>query len=221
MPDKTQHVSIPEYARQLGLTRDAVYKRIKRGQINASKVGRNFAVDVKDNEFISIPQYAALLGISRIAVFMRVKKGYIPAEKAGRSYLIPLDYVRGVQGEQTYEKACLVNQTSIKKVKPVKNSYLSIPELAKHLGVTRDTVYKRVIKGTIDAQKVGGSFGVAVKAENYLSLPQDAALLNISRIAMFKRVKQGKIKAIRIGRRYCVEKQLLFIRRAWCVLRRA
>ena len=41
---KSGYVSIPELARVLGLSRIAVYKRVKKGQIKAVKIGRTFAI---------------------------------------------------------------------------------------------------------------------------------------------------------------------------------
>jgi excisionase family DNA binding protein len=41
---KSGYVSIPELARILGLSRIAVYKRVKKGQIKAVKIGRTFAI---------------------------------------------------------------------------------------------------------------------------------------------------------------------------------
>jgi len=41
---KEEYISIPELAQILGLSRIAVYKKVKRGEIKATKIGRNFAV---------------------------------------------------------------------------------------------------------------------------------------------------------------------------------
>ena len=41
-------LSTTELAKILGISRVAVYKKIKKDQIKATKVGRNFAVDKKD-----------------------------------------------------------------------------------------------------------------------------------------------------------------------------
>lgn len=40
--------STTELAKILGISRIAVYKKIKKGQIKAIKVGRNFVIDKKD-----------------------------------------------------------------------------------------------------------------------------------------------------------------------------
>ena len=42
--DKKEYLSIPELARLLGRTRMAVYKKVKKGEIEAIKIGRNYAV---------------------------------------------------------------------------------------------------------------------------------------------------------------------------------
>ena len=41
---KKEYLSIPEFARLLGITRMAVYNRVKKGEIEAIKVGRNYAI---------------------------------------------------------------------------------------------------------------------------------------------------------------------------------
>lgn len=42
-----QFISIQELANILGISRIAVYKKVKKGQIKAVKVGRNFAIPKK------------------------------------------------------------------------------------------------------------------------------------------------------------------------------
>jgi len=42
--EKNEYLSIAELARLLGISRIAVYKRVKQGKIKAIRVGRNFAV---------------------------------------------------------------------------------------------------------------------------------------------------------------------------------
>ncbi len=44
---KKEHLSIPELAKILGISRIAVYKRVKKGQIKAEKIGRNYAIPQK------------------------------------------------------------------------------------------------------------------------------------------------------------------------------
>ncbi len=39
-----KYVSIPELAKILGLSRIAVYRRVKKGQIEAVRIGRNYAI---------------------------------------------------------------------------------------------------------------------------------------------------------------------------------
>jgi excisionase family DNA binding protein len=43
MKDK-EYLSIPQLARMLGLSRIAVYKKVKKGEISAVRIGRNFAI---------------------------------------------------------------------------------------------------------------------------------------------------------------------------------
>lgn len=44
MQIQKKYLSIPELARILGLTRIAVFKKVKRGEIKAVKIGRNYAI---------------------------------------------------------------------------------------------------------------------------------------------------------------------------------
>lgn len=44
---KGKYITIPELAKILGLSRIAVYKKVRKGEIKAIKVGRNFAIPQK------------------------------------------------------------------------------------------------------------------------------------------------------------------------------
>lgn len=44
----TQFLSTTELARLLGISRIAVFKKIKKGQIKASRVGRTYVIDPRD-----------------------------------------------------------------------------------------------------------------------------------------------------------------------------
>jgi len=44
---KSEYVTIPQLARILGLSRIAVYKKVRKGQIKAVRIGRNFAIPKK------------------------------------------------------------------------------------------------------------------------------------------------------------------------------
>jgi len=44
---KNKYISIPELAKLLGISRIAVYKKVRKGQIRAVKIGRNFAIPKK------------------------------------------------------------------------------------------------------------------------------------------------------------------------------
>ena len=45
--EKSNYVSIAELARILGISRIAVYKKIRKGQITAVRIGRSFAIPKK------------------------------------------------------------------------------------------------------------------------------------------------------------------------------
>ena len=50
--DMSGYITIPQLARILGLSRIAVYRKVKKGQIKATKIGRNYAIDRKSVETI-------------------------------------------------------------------------------------------------------------------------------------------------------------------------
>ena len=71
------------------------------------------------------------------------------------------------------------------------DNYLSIPELAKLLGVSRITVYKKVKKGEIKAQKIGRNFAIPKKyLSNILGKSLDAEDKREIDLAVKKTVKE-------------------------------
>lgn len=44
---KTEYISISQFAEILGISRIAVYKKIRKGQIKAIRIGRSFAIPNK------------------------------------------------------------------------------------------------------------------------------------------------------------------------------
>jgi excisionase family DNA binding protein len=44
---KNKYISVSQFAKLLGVSRIAVYKKIKKGQIKAIRVGKNFAIPRK------------------------------------------------------------------------------------------------------------------------------------------------------------------------------
>ena len=144
-----QYISIPQLAKQLGISRIAVYNRVKKGLIQGKKIGRNFVVsahdqqaEIKTEEYLSIPQLAKKLGITRAAVHHRVKKGYIAGKKAGKNFII--------------------HNESIRREKDIEK-YVSIPQYAKAVGLSRIAVYLKVRKAQIKAIKIGETYGIAMK----------------------------------------------------------
>lgn len=45
-----EYITIPELAKILGMSRIAVFKKVKRGEIKATRVGRNYAIAKRDLE---------------------------------------------------------------------------------------------------------------------------------------------------------------------------
>jgi len=44
---KGEFITIPQLAKILGISRIAAYRKVKKGQIKAVRIGRNFAIDRK------------------------------------------------------------------------------------------------------------------------------------------------------------------------------
>ncbi|MCG2724648.1 MAG: helix-turn-helix domain-containing protein [Elusimicrobia bacterium] len=44
MADEKEFYSVPEFAKKLGISRIAVFKRVKKGRIQAIRIGRNWAI---------------------------------------------------------------------------------------------------------------------------------------------------------------------------------
>jgi len=45
---KNEFMTIPQLAKILGISRIAVYNKVKNGEIKAIRIGRNYAINVKD-----------------------------------------------------------------------------------------------------------------------------------------------------------------------------
>ncbi len=45
---KQEYITIPQLAKLLGLSRVEVYRKVKKGQIPATKIGRNYAISDRD-----------------------------------------------------------------------------------------------------------------------------------------------------------------------------
>ena len=237
--DKTSQspfIAVADLARHLGLTRMAIVKRIQSGRIKAIKIGRSYAIprsylsgdwqshrlpkELTDITYLSVPELAQKLGLSRMAVFLKIKRGEIQAERVGRHYVIPVK-------NETLAPDPAASQPI--QQPPAKGVYLSLPELAQSLGISRNAVYQKVKKGIIPATKVGRHYSVAKdfkfaipegpppelrKDKDYLSIAEVARQQGVSRIAIFKKVKKGQIKAIRIGRSYAIPKRNVDINNA-------
>jgi len=46
-PKESEYITIPELAKMLGMSRIAVFKKVKRGEIMAIRIGRNYAIPKK------------------------------------------------------------------------------------------------------------------------------------------------------------------------------
>jgi len=44
MGKKSEYLTIPQLAKMLGISRIAVYRKVKKGQIKAQKIGRSYAI---------------------------------------------------------------------------------------------------------------------------------------------------------------------------------
>jgi len=45
--EKQEYLTIPELAKILGISRIAVYKKVRKGEIRATRIGRNYAIPKK------------------------------------------------------------------------------------------------------------------------------------------------------------------------------
>ena len=222
------YISVAELAKHLGISRIAVFKRIKAGKIKAIKIGRSYAIPrsyltnepdceptrftmgaLDSGEYLSVPELATELNTNRITLFYKIKRGEIPAVKVGRHYVIPRSYLT-VLKEQPFEE--VTSSTS---------EYLSLPELAEKLGVSRITIFNLVKQGKVQAKRIGRHYVVReadldvdddqqkqpeapVVSDQYISVMEAAKQLGISRIAVFKKIKNGQIRAERMGRSYSI-----------------
>lgn len=215
------YISTAELAKFLGISVVAVFKRIKKGQIKATKIGRSYAIPysyiqeefpkykipaIDEGQYISVMQAAKRLGISRVAVYKKVKKGILEAKRVGRHFVIATDAIENV------------SQNPSSEVSNSQKEYFSVPEYAEHIGVSRVAIFKRIQTGSIKALRVGGKYIIPrnamdqnVESEvNYLSVLQVAQKLGVSRITIFKRIKSGKLSAVRIGRSYMIPKSEVY-----------
>lgn len=51
-PIDNEYITVPQLAKILGLSRIAVFNKVKRGEIKAKKIGRNYAISRKSLENI-------------------------------------------------------------------------------------------------------------------------------------------------------------------------
>jgi len=205
----TPYKSIAQLARELGLTRDAVYKKIKRGQISAAKIGCHFATDADPSKFVSIAQFAQAVGVSRIAIYKRIKSGALKAIRVGRNHLIEVEQAVQVRSSRLKRQRSQVQkQEQVQKTLQTRKHF-SVCELARDLGLTRDAVYKKIKRGEIQASQVGRNFATRSKTFEHVSIAQLAGVLGISRIAVYKKIKKGQIQATRVGRNHLIEVKYL------------
>lgn len=218
-----QYISTYELAKLLGVSSVTVFKRIQKGQIKATKIGRSYAIPRSyieehfptykiqapiEGEYLSVMEAAAELCVSRIAVFKQIQSGKLPAKKIGRHYVI--------------EKQHILAKTEEQKDLPVlTQTHYSIPELAGVLGKSRIAIFKQVQQGKIKASRVGRHYVIA-RADmigasstgeevsvDYVSVAEAAKILGISRIAVFKKIQKGQLPAVKMGRSYAIDKREL------------
>jgi len=217
------YISTADLARFLGISVVAIFKRIKKGQLKAIKIGRSYALPrtyieeqfpdyprhkLTEENFISVMEAAELMGVHRMTVFEKIKTGQIKAHRVGRHYVI--------------EKSQLLKaeETPVQYPSLVRD-HVSVMELADLMNSNRKTIQYQIQTGKIKATKVGRRYVIArenlpvqdqtlipatFSSEQYISVAQAARELALSRIAVFKKIKKGQIKACRIGRSYAILK---------------
>ena len=78
--DKATYISVAELAKMLGISRIAVFKKIKKGQILAEKIGRSYA--------ISMEHVSDIVGSAKTQVLTEIQKEEIKkaVEKVVKEY---------------------------------------------------------------------------------------------------------------------------------------
>ncbi|MBZ0167360.1 MAG: helix-turn-helix domain-containing protein, partial [Candidatus Omnitrophica bacterium] len=162
---QTNYISTAELARFLGISRVAVLKRIQKGAIPAVKIGRAYAIpETVVSEYfpkyktrvpeapdhVSVLEAARILRVSRFAISKRIERGQMEARRVGRRYVI------------SKESIDVLKQQLAKEIVTDKE-YLSIPEYARLLQVSRIAIYKKVKKGLLKARKIGRHYVIDVK----------------------------------------------------------
>jgi len=72
---KAIYVSVPELAKMLGVSRVAVFNKIKKGQIPAHKIGRTYAISMEDiNEIIQGSKSRILTEVDKEEIKEAVEK---------------------------------------------------------------------------------------------------------------------------------------------------
>jgi excisionase family DNA binding protein len=162
-PKASSYLTIPQLAKILGISRIAVYKKVKKGIIPGKKIGRNFVVsathlraEISSKNYSSTTQLAQDLNVHRTTIYRRAKKGIIPGIKVGRGFAHTKRYTKDVKADEREDAG-----------------FISVPELAKRMGMSRIAVYKKVKKGIIAAVKRGKGFVIrkreALRAEKQLT----------------------------------------------------
>ncbi|MCX6807702.1 MAG: excisionase family DNA-binding protein [Patescibacteria group bacterium] len=74
MPKKKKIVSTTEYAKMLGISRIAVFKKIKNGQLPAEKVGRSYIIHIEDIDNQKNKAKKTLSAVNKQEIEKAVKK---------------------------------------------------------------------------------------------------------------------------------------------------
>lgn len=89
--------------------------------------------------------------------------------------------------------------------------FFTIKETAEHLGITKDSVYKRIKNGTMKPVEVNGKQMFSENQINEynqsMSVREVCEVLGISRQAVHKAIKTGRIKAVKVGKLYRINKE--------------
>jgi excisionase family DNA binding protein len=183
-PIKGEYFSVMEAAEILGISRVAVFKKIQAGKMQAQRIGRHYVIEkhhifaqqqkaedqpVLTQEYYSIPELAEALGKSRIAIFKQVQLGKIKAQRIGRHYVIACADISGspLRSLKLHDATAKQGASSTeKKVRSVKEDYVSVAEAAKQLGISRIAVFKKIQKGQMKAVRMGRSYAI-LKSEVY------------------------------------------------------
>lgn len=192
------HVTTAVAGKMLGVTPQYVTQRIRTGSLPALTIGRRYFVPIEalDNVVprgsITVQQAAARLGVTPEWVRQRIREGSLPAAKVGHRYFIRAE---GLTRPTPVTRKAFVPP----------EGYVTTPEAARRLGISRKNVGNRIRKGFLPAVKDGRRLIVPVEAlvtlptEGHVSVYEAADRLGVTKWALYERIRSGILPSVKVG----------------------